>query len=279
VVERGAGERFTPPTDCPSCGETLARAEGEVALRCPNRLSCRAQLIEGVQFFAAAMDLENLGPKLTAQLIERGLVGDVADLFALRADALVELERMGEKSAENIVHGMEKARRTATLSRTLSALGIPHVGEVAARSIAQRFERLEQLVRLQPDELAARLEGVRGLGKVIAGGVATFFADPRNRRVVEKLVEFGVNPGEPRGKSDGPLAGKSFCVTGTLSRPRGQVRKDIENAGGRFASAVTKETQFLVAGADTGEQKLAAARKHGTQVIDEAVLYAMIAGS
>src|SRR5262249_35548779 len=218
VVERGAGQRFTPPTACPSCGETLVRAEGEVALRCPNRLSCRAQPVEGVQCFASAMDLENLGPKLVAQLCERGLVRDVADLFALRAGALADLDRMGEKSAENIVRGIEKARREATLSRALSALGIPHVGEVAARAIAQRFERLGELIRLLPEELAARLEGVRGLGKVIAGAVAAFFADARNRAVVEKLVALGVDPAEPRGKASGPLAGKSFCVTGTLSR-------------------------------------------------------------
>jgi DNA ligase (NAD+) len=280
VTERASSPRFEPPTHCPSCGEALVRAEGEVALRCVNRISCRAQLVEGVQFFAHrhAMNIENLGPKLVAQLIERGIVRDVADLFDLTAPRLAELERMAEKSAENIVRGLDKARREATLSRLLIALGIPHVGEVAARAIAAGQANLSAMLARSPEQLASDLADVRGVGPVIAQAVGDFFAEPRNRVVLDKLVARGVDPLEPRRAVGGPLAGRTFCVTGTLSRPRGEVRRDIEAAGGRFVTSVTKETQFLVAGAETGEGKLKAAAKHGTRVVDEATLYRLIAG-
>jgi DNA ligase (NAD+) len=278
VTVRASDEVFEAPRECPSCGEALVRAEGEVALRCINKISCRAQLVEGVQFFAhkGAMNIDSLGPKLVAQLIQNGIVRDVADLFDLRAAELETLERMGPKSAENIVRGLEKAKRDATLSRLLVALGIPHVGEVAARAIAQRFEDFREMANAPQKELEARLEGVRGVGAVIAAAVAEFFAEPRNRAVLQKLCDRGLNPREPRAAVGGPLAGKTFCVTGTLSKPRGDVKKDIEANGGRFVTAVTKGTDYLVAGEDTGEAKLASARKHGTQVITEAGLYALM---
>jgi len=280
VTARASHQVFAPPTHCPSCGEPLVRAEGEVALKCVNKISCRAQLVEGVQFFAHrdAMNIDSLGPKLVFQLIERGLVRDVADLFDLRVEQLAELERMGQKSAENVVRALETARREATLSRLLIAIGMPHVGEVAARAIAARFADLRALVDAPPAELRAQLESVRGVGPVIAGAVADFLAEPRNRAVLEKLVARGVNPKEPQRKVGGPLAGLSFCVTGTLSKPRGEVKKDIEAAGGRFVTGVTKETHYLVAGGDTGESKLAAARKHGTKILDEVGLYVLIKG-
>jgi DNA ligase (NAD+) len=280
VTERRSAAPFAPPTHCPSCGETLLRAEGAVALRCINKLSCQAQLVEGVQFFAHrhAMNIENLGPRLVAQLVERGLVADVADLFDLTIEKLLPLERMAEKSAHNIVEGLDKSRREATLSRLVIAMGIPHVGEVAARAIAGEVRSFDALLRLSREDLAALLEELRGVGPVIGQAVADFLAEPRNRSVLEKLRERGVHPVEPeRATREGPLAGKAVCVTGTLSKPRGEVKVDIEAAGGRFASAVTKGTDYLVAGADTGEAKLLAAKKHGTQVIDEEELYRLLA--
>src|SRR5262249_31120560 len=148
VTQHAGRGVFEPPRTCPSCGEALVRADGEVALRCINKISCRAQLVEGLQFFAYrhAMNIENLGTKLVAQLVRSDLVRDVADLFDLTVDKLEPLERMGQKSAENIVRGLEKAKREATLSRLLIGLGIPHVGEVAARAIAAQFEDLQALI-------------------------------------------------------------------------------------------------------------------------------------
>ena len=275
VTEHAGGAVFEPPRSCPSCGEALVRAEDEVALRCINKISCRAQLVEGLQFFAHrhAMNIENLGPKLVAQLIESGLVRDAADLFDLTVDKLEPLERMGQKSAENIVAGLDKAKREATLSKLLIGLGIPHVGEVAARAIAAQFDDLQALI-----DKKGSFEGVRGIGPVIAQAVTDFFEEPRNVAVLQKLVDRGVNPREPKREASGPLAGKTFCVTGTLSKPRGDVKHDIEAAGGKFVTSVTKGTDFLVAGGDTGEAKLTAAKKHGTRVIDEAELYRMIGG-
>ncbi|HEY3355152.1 MAG TPA: NAD-dependent DNA ligase LigA [Polyangia bacterium] len=283
ITERRRGDEapIVPPAECPSCHAALVRREGEVALRCPNQLGCPAQLREAIEFFASrdAMDIENLGPKLVEQLCETGLVEDVADLFTLTVAQLLPLERMAAKSAENIVAAVARSRARATLSRLLTGLGIPLVGTVAARAIAARYGALAAMMAVTPPaRFAEELLTVGGVGAKIAQAVADFFAEERTRRVLEKLLERGVAPTEPQPVGRGPLAGKAICVTGTLSRPRAEIKRDIEAAGGRFVAAVGKGTDYLVAGEQTGEAKLKNATKLGVRVIDEAGLQRLLRG-
>ena len=281
VVERGAQRApIEEPTRCPSCDTPLARDEGEVVLRCPNAFGCPEQRARTIEFFGTrdAMNIENVGPKLVEQLIAAGLVADVADLFDLTVEKLRPLERMAQKSAENVVASIDKARRGATLSRLLTGLGIPKIGEVWARAVAERYRSLEALVARTPDEVDADLQALHGFGTERAAQVSGFLREPRNRALLERLVARGVSPTEPVAAGAGPLQGISVCVTGALSRPRGEIQAAIEAAGGRFDKTVKKGTTYLVAGADVGATKLKDAEKKGTRVIDEAALERLLAG-
>jgi DNA ligase (NAD+) len=282
LVERRTGDEppVTPPTACPSCQAPLQRRAGEVALRCPNKLGCGAQLKEAIEFFAgkSALDIENLGPKLVEQLVDEGLVKDVADLFDLTIFTLLPLERMAEKSADNLVAALAAAKAKATLSRLLTGLGIPLVGTVGARAIAQEYGSLEAMLAVEPPaRFATELVKVQGVGEKMAQAVADFFGEERNRAVLGKLVARGLRPVEPQAAA-GPLTGLAVCVTGTLGQPRSAVQRAIEAAGGRFVAAVGKGTDYLVAGAGTGQTKLKAAAKHGVRVIDEAGLEKLLRG-
>ena len=293
LADRRTGDErpIAVPTQCPSCGSALVREAGEVALYCLNA-DCPDQRWRSIQFFAGrgAMNIEGIGEVLAQELVSKGLVGDPADIFDLTVDRLappkdappetVRIERMARKSAENLVASIDKARRDATLSRLLVGLGIPHVGVVAARAVARRFGSLDAMA---DTEAAARREAVAsidGVGPVIADAIDQWFATPAHARLIAKLRERGVSPREPeeRRSGDGPLAGKKFCVTGKLARPRSEIQKLIEDAGGVFVSSVGKSTDYLVAGADVGKAKLDAAKKAGTQVIDEAALDLMLKG-
>jgi DNA ligase (NAD+) len=281
VTERGKDRRpIEEPTECPSCRTPLVRDEGEVVLRCPNGFGCPEQRVRAIEFFGNrdAMNLENVGPKLVEQLVQAGLVQDVSDLFSLTVEQLEGLERMGKKSAENVIASIDKARRNATLTRLLTALGIPKIGEVWAHAVAERYETLQALFAAAPEEIERALLGLHGFGAERAAAVVGFLREPRNRALLERLMDRGVSPSEPRPSATGPLAGLSFCVTGALSRPRGEIQAAIEAAGGRFDKSVKKGTTYLVAGADVGATKLKDAEKKGTQVIDEAALDRMLAG-
>jgi DNA ligase (NAD+) len=281
VVERARDRQIVEePARCPSCETPLIREEGQVALRCPNTFGCPVQRARSIEFFCKrdAMNMENLGPSLVYQLVEKKLVEDVADLYDLTVAELVELERMGQKSAENVVRAIAQSREKATLTRLLIGLGIPGIGEVWAQKVAQHYRSLESLMKASPDEVQAALHGVHGFGDERAGDVARFLAEPRNRRVLEKLIERGVSPVEPIVERSGPLAGMRLCVTGTLSRPRGEIQAAIEAAGGEFDKSVKKGTTYLVAGADVGANKLKDAEKKGTRVIDEAALEKLLRG-
>lgn len=285
----GREQRIAAPQECPSCGHRLSRREGEVVLRCENR-ACPAQVARRIQFFAhrGAMDIEGIGERLAEELVTKGLVNDPADLFALTMDALVpdadaapdrKVERMAQKSAENLLAAIARARQDATLSKLILGLGVPHVGTVAARAIARRFRSLEVLAAATSEERRMALAAIDGVGPVIAEAFAAWWDDPQNARLVAKLRARGLDPAEPEERrGEGPLAGKRVCVTGKLSRPRGEIQKAVEAAGGIFATSVGKSTHYLVAGADTGKAKTDAARKLGTQVIDEAALERLLAG-
>jgi DNA ligase (NAD+) len=281
VMERAADRvPVVEPAHCPSCGTPLVREEGLVALRCPNTFGCPVQRARSIEFFCKrdAMNIENLGPSLVTQLVDTGLVKDVADLYDLTVEQLVELERMGEKSAQNVVAAVQQSKSTATLTRLLIGLGIPGIGEVWARAVAEHYLSLTALLAAGPDEIQQALFGIHGFGEERARAVADFFREPRNRAVLEKLVARGVSPVEKLVERSGPLAGLHVCVTGTLSRPRGDVQKAIEAAGGTFEKSVKKGTDYLVAGADVGATKLKDAQKKGVRVIDEPTLDRLLRG-
>ncbi|MCE9575303.1 MAG: NAD-dependent DNA ligase LigA [Deltaproteobacteria bacterium] len=299
VTEASQEPRWVAPTHCPACETALAREEGKVVLACPNRLGCPAQRQAAIEFFAGRgqLNIDGLGEKVVAQLIENGLVKNVADLFTITAAQLLELERFAKTSAENLVAAIEKARTTATASRVIAALGIPHVGGVAAGVIAQKYRTLDALraacdakpvvavaateeeEATETDPFAEELEQLDGIGEVIAVAIAQFLRDPHARAILDALSPYVGGALEPVAEvGTGPLTGKTLVVTGTLSRPRGEIQAAIEAAGGKIAGSVSKKTSYLVAGADTGKTKLDAATKHGVPVVDEDGLAKLLAG-
>jgi DNA ligase (NAD+) len=282
VTESASGAQFAAPTVCPSCGSELVRDEGKVVLRCPNKLACPAQLLAAIGFFAGRgqMNIDGLGEKVARALIEAGLVKNVADLLVLTTEQVEGLERFAETSAANLVRAIGEARDKATFSRLLAALGIPHVGGVAARAIAQHYRSIGELLALVDDpdrDFVEAIAQIEGIGAVIATSLRDFLVDPHSREVLRLLRERGLDPVEDvAAPTDGPLSGKTFVITGTLSKPRGEVAKDIEAAGGKVVGSVSKKTDYLVAGDKTGKSKLTAAEKHGVEVLDEAALQALL---
>lgn len=277
-------EPWQPPERCPVCGTPVGREEGEAALRCPNP-RCAGRVKAAIWYFTrrSAMDIDRLGKVLVEQLVDRGLVEDVADVFSLtdKRPQLLELDRMAEKSVDNVLSAVEGARATRTFDRLLTGLGIPLVGSVAARLIAERYITLDRLLQTPPDTLREDLADLSGIGPKIAESVASFVEEPTQREVLQKLLALGVVVKQPEPEpviTDGPLAGMSFCVTGTLSEPRGAIHQQIKAAGGEVHTAVKKGTTYLVAGEKVGKTKLAAAEKKGAKVLDEAGLRALLAG-
>jgi DNA ligase (NAD+) len=270
--ERRSGEEreFTFPETCPVCGEPLVQSEGEVAIRCVNEF-CPAQTKGRILHFVGrgALDVDGIGDVLVEQLVDKGLVRDPSDLFGLDLESLSGLERMGEKSARNVLESLE-ARRAPPLGRFLFALGIRHVGTGAAQLLARAFGSLERLRRASEDELAH----VHGIGPEIARSVAHYFARPETSVLLEAFAAAGVKPQsqEPGGNAPGPLAGKTFVLTGTLERwSREEAAAEIERRGGKVSSSVSKKTSFVVAGESPGS-KLDKARSLGIPVLDEAGL-------
>jgi DNA ligase (NAD+) len=264
---------FRLPGRCPVCGTRAVRPPEEAATRCPNA-SCPAQLKQRLRHFAsrAGMDIDGLGARLIDQLVERGLVRDAADLYQLEAEQLAGLERMGAKSATNLVAALERSRRRP-LPRLLVALGIRHVGEHVAALLASHFGSLEALQRAGREEL----ERIDGVGPEVAASAAAFFTEPRNQKLLERLRAAGVappaQPAAPAPAAEdeaGPLAGRRVVLTGKLeTMDRRQAKRAIERLGGRVTSAVSARTDLVLAGAEAGS-KLERARALGVAVIDEA---------
>ncbi len=274
---------WEPPRTCPVCETKVGREEGVAALRCPNA-ACGGRQKAAVYYFTRrfAMDVDGLGAALVEQLVDRGLVKDVADVFALpgKRAALLELERMGAKSVDNLLAAIEAARTGRTLARVLTGLGIPLVGEVAARSVAERYGTLRALLDVPPAAVREQLAELHGIGPKLADSVSQWLDEPRHRAVCESLLRLGVHAEQPAAapRVEGPLSGSSFCVTGVLSRPREQIHATIRAVGGEIHDAVKKGTTYLVAGEKVGATKLDAARKRGTRVIDEAQLETLVSG-
>jgi len=273
LTERRTGgeQAFRMPAHCPVCGGDVGRQEDEVAYRCLN-VSCPARIKQALRFFGSrgAMDVEGLGEKLVDQLVDRGLVRDLADLYHLDEPALVALERMGKKSAENLLAQLERSKQT-TLPRLLVALGIRQVGEATATALAQHFGTLAALMAASEEELTA----VRDVGPEVAAGIHAFFAEKHNRTLIERLLAAGVEPAEVRAVH-GPLSGKKFVLTGTLeSMTRPEAQRRIEALGGRVTSSISKETDYVVVGEDAGS-KLARAEKLGIARLDEAAFRKLV---
>ena len=223
-----------------------------------------------------AQELQRREVGRRAQLVARGLVKDVADLYDLSVATLEKLPRMGKKSAENITKAVAQSR-AATLTRLVTGLGIPSIGSVWAQKVAERYRSLDTLLATPPEEIRATLAAMHGFGDERASAVATFLGDPQGRALLAKLQERGVSPVEPEPRgSGGPLTGKTFCLTGTMTRPRDELKKRIEAAGGKVLSAVSGKTSYLVAGDKPGADKQEAAAKHGVPVLDEAGLLALL---
>ena len=268
------GRAFEMPKHCLVCAGDVFRAEGEVAYRCMNK-ACPAQLKESLRHFAGrhAMDIDGLGDALVDQLVERKLVRDVADLYTLTADQLEALERMGEKSAANLIGEIERSRQ-ADLARVIYGIGIPFVGERTAQVLAEHFGSLANLENASETEL----DEVNEIGEKTASGIAEFFRESRNREVIEKLKKHLKIPAAERKKpkGEGPLAGKILVLTGTLpTYSREQTRRMIEDAGGRVTGSVSKKTDYVVAGEEAGS-KLDKAKSLGVRVIDEKALLALV---
>ncbi len=266
------------PEACPVCASPAERPEGEAVLRCPNPV-CPAVVRERLRHFASrrAMDVDGLGDKLVNQLVDEGLVSEPADLFALSKERLASLERMGEKSAENLVKALEKAKRPP-LARFIYALGVRHVGERVAEVLAGSFRDLEALSRADEEALTS----VHEVGPKVAESVARFFSDARSKKMVENLLAAGVAPEPPpeaeTGDSgEGALSGLSFTLTGTLpGRSRSEAKAAIEALGGRVSASVSKSTSFLVAGERPGS-KMKRAESLGVPVLDEGAFEEMLA--
>lgn len=277
LVERRTGDEapYTPPQQCPGCGTPLERPAGEVMVYCPNG-SCPERIYWSLVHFASqsAMDIRGLGERTVEQLLRTGLVRDVADLYALRAEQLLTLDGFAEVSARNLIAAID-ASRARPLSALLFALGIRHVGTHAAQILARRFGSMDAL--LQADE--AQLAAIHGIGDITAAALASYLAEPKNRELIRRLAEAGVNMIEPVERAEGgALEGKTFVITGTHSVSRKELTDLIEKHGGRVAGSVSRSTDFLVAGENPGS-KLDRARDLGVKVIDEAELRALVGES
>ncbi|MFM8624836.1 MAG: NAD-dependent DNA ligase LigA [Betaproteobacteria bacterium] len=274
---KSASAVFSMPTHCPVCGSLAEREEGEADHRCTGGLFCPAQRKQALLHYAQrrAVEIEGLGDKLVDQLVDAGLIRHLPDLYRLGLSALAGLDRMGEKSAGNLLAALEKSKQT-TLARFIYGLGIRHVGEATAKELARHFGRLDDLMQASSEQL---LE-VADVGPVVARSIHTFFAQPHNREVVEQLRALGVHwpEGQPAATLGLPLSGKTLVITGTLpSLDREQAKSCIEAAGGKVAGSVSRKTDYLLAGAEAGS-KLSRALELGIPVIDEARLMEMING-
>ncbi len=276
VTERRTGEEreFTMPERCPVCGVPVVRTEGEAATRCPNA-SCPAQLFELLKHFVSrgAMDVEGMGERLCQSLLEADLVRDIADVYGITRDDLLPLERMAEKSADNIMAAIERSKQRP-LARVLFALGITHVGSEMAETLVSHYRNLWRLSRATE----AELEAIAGVGPKIAESVASYFHDEASRHTLRKLQRANVRlvDDSPQETLERPLAGLQFVVTGRLaSLTRSQAEARIKELGGSVSSGVSRKTAYLVAGEDAGS-KLDQARKLDTALLDEAAFLELI---
>ena len=261
---------FVMPTQCPICGSDVEREDGEAVSRCSGGLFCAAQRKEAIKHFASrkALDIDGLGDKLVEQMVDSGMIKNPADLFLLSAEEIAGLERMGQKSAENLVNALQAARETR-FPRFLYALGIREVGEATARSLAMHFHDLDSLMQANEEALVE----IEDVGPVVAHHIETFFQQEHNREVIQRLLEVGVNwPQEEQGSTSSVVSGKTIVLTGTLDKmSRSEAKEKLLALGAKVAGSVSKKTDYVVAGAEAGS-KLTKAESLGVPVVDEDTL-------
>jgi DNA ligase (NAD+) len=270
---RKAGVKpFSPPAKCPQCGAKVKKDEDGVYIRCISS-NCPAQLKEKLRYFAGRdqMDIENLGPAIIDQLVDKKIVRDFADLYSLDVKTLAELERMAEKSAQNVIDGIEKSR-TQTLNRLIAALGIRHIGIQNAEILAQHFGSIDEIKKATAEELSH----IDQIGPVLAKSIYEYFRDSNNLKIVDKLIAAGLNPQYTKSQQSDKLVGKTFVVTGTLANfSRSQIEQTIKENGGKLSSSVSKKTDYVLAGTEPGS-KLDKATQLGVKVINEKEFLKMI---
>jgi DNA ligase (NAD+) len=258
---------------CPACGASIFRPEGEAVARCTSA-TCPAQLKEKLRHFASrkAMDINHLGAQLIDQLVEKGLVNDFADLYGLSLEVVSSLERMGEKSANNLLNAINKSKQSG-FKRLLYALGIRFVGERASYLLTKNFSSIDQLNSASKEEI----ENLHEIGPKVSESIIQFFSEKKNIHVVEKLKQWGVNMKTIERKNQKDLLeGKQFALTGALSSfTRDEAKELIINAGGRVTSSITKNTDYLLAGGKPGS-KFEKAQSLGIKIIDEKTLKEMV---
>ncbi len=278
VLSRRApdSQPFAMPTACPVCGSDVLKPEGQAVLRCQGGLYCAAQRKEAIKHFASrkAMDVDGLGDKLVEQLVDLELIKDAADLYSLSAERLAGMDRMGEKSAANLVAALEKSKNT-TLPRFLFALGIREVGETTAHTLAQHLGTLRAIENADLETLLA----VPDVGPIVADSIRHFFEQPHNREVIDKLLAAGITWPDVEVKAAGelPFDGQTIVLTGTLSQmPRNEAKRRLQNLGAKVAGSVSKKTSFVVVGADPGS-KAEKAESLGVEIKDEQALLDLLA--
>ena len=265
------------PKHCPVCGSDIIKPKGEAVARCTGGLFCPAQRKEAIKHFASrrAMDIEGLGDKLVEQLVDQELVHDPADLYSLTKKQLMSLERMGEKSAQNLLDALARSKET-TLAHFLYALGIREVGEATSQTLARQFGSLDALEKATQEQL----QETPDVGPVVAAHIAAFFRQPHNREVIEKLLAAGIHwpVVEAPAAVEQPLAGKTFVLTGSLSRPRSEIKAELQELGAKVAGSVSKKTDYVVAGEAAGS-KLARAQGLGVAILNEEQMNKLLAES
>lgn len=263
---QGHEKPITLPEKCPECGSHVVRVEGEAAARCEGGLACASQLIEHVKHFVSrkAMDIDGLGAKLVEQLITAGKVKTVADIFTLTKEDFLSLERMGEKSASNLLEAIEKCKET-TFSRFLYALGIREVGETTAARLAEHFSILDDLINTTEEELLS----LPDIGPIVSTHIVCFFQEKANQEIIFELLRLGVHWPTTLAKNRiQPLKGKTYVITGTLTRARDEIKAELQFLGAKVTDSVSKTTDALIAGEKAGS-KLAKAQKLGVPIFDE----------
>ena len=263
---------YEMPTRCPSCGEPVIRIEGEAKTLCTNA-SCPAQRQRSIEHFASkdAMNIDGMGPAIVKSLLDHGLIGDIADLYTLNAEELSALDRMGQKSAENLLLSVERSK-SAGLARLIYALGIQNIGEKAGKALAQKYGDIEELFGATVGDIAA----LEDFGEITAQCVVSFFSHPQTRVLIDRLKDAGVSTTAPKSEGGTLFAGKTFVLTGTLpTLKRSEASKIIEENGGKTSSSVSKNTDYVLAGEDAGS-KLTKAKELDIEIIDEETFFRMI---
>ncbi len=274
-LRTGTERVFEMPTQCPECGSAVQKDEGQVAIRCVNA-QCPAQVRRRIEHFASrgAMDIEGFGEALVQQLVTRGLLRDVSDIYALDEAKLATLERVGEKSIRNLLAAIE-ASKSRPLWRLIFALGILHVGVTSSRALADHFRSIEKLMAGSAEEL----QQISDVGEVVGHSIHAFFQEPANREIVERLIQAGVRTIDDapasRDAAASPFTRTTWVITGTLSQPRDEIAEVIIARGGKVSGSVSKKTNYLLAGEEAG-RKLEKAKKLGVRVLNEEEFRAML---